>query len=294
MTKTFNSVQGSQLFWRVANNEPSSYAWSGTSYPQGAIRTYRGVNATAPIAGSAGCTSFSGVSCQIPAFGETSVAGESYVLFWDFNLVSEPIYAPAGLGNYHWNLTQRSMISADKALTVAGPTTIPAETATVRGAASHWDGIGVTVRPAGASAPPGTGVTAQSANDFLNSLGVNIGPSQDSSVSQYTTMINYIGVRNVRGSSLRNNAAYVIPLAQATLTKFIYCLGSGWSGTTSSLATEVTEAKRLASAGVLLAVEGANETDNWTVNYNGAVGERLQLLDACRTVATRLVCGGES
>jgi Protein of unknown function (DUF1565) len=153
VTKTFNSVQGSQLFSRVANNEPSSYTWSGASYPQGAIRTYRGVNATAPIASSAGCTSFSGVSCQIPAFGETSVAGESYVLFWDFNLVSEPIYAPAGLSNYHWNLTERSMISADKALTVAGPTTIPAETATVRGAASHWDGIGVTVRPAVASAP---------------------------------------------------------------------------------------------------------------------------------------------
>ena len=152
VTKTFNSVQGSQLFWRVANNEPSSYTWSGTSYPQGAIRTYRGVNATAPIGGSAGCTSFSGVSCQIPAFGETSVAGESYVLFWDFNLVSEPIYAPAGLSNVHWNLTQRSMVSADKTLTVVGPTTIPAETATVRGAASHWDGIGVTVRPAGASA----------------------------------------------------------------------------------------------------------------------------------------------
>ena len=272
-TKTFNSSQGSQLFWRVANNEPAAYTWSGTSYPQGAIRTYRDADATAPIASTAGCTSAGGVSCQIPAIPEWSVAGELYVLFWDFNLVAEPIYAPAGLSNYHWNLTQRSMISADKALTVVGATTIPAETATVRGAPSHWDGIGVTIQPAGASASQ-TGITAVSANDFLISLGVNIGPSQNSSVSQYTAMINYIGVRNVRGSSLRNNAAYVIPLAQATNTKFIYSLGSGWSGTTSSLATEVTEAKKLASAGVLLALEGANETDNWTVTYNGVVGGR--------------------
>jgi hypothetical protein len=152
VTKTFNTSQGSQLFWRMANNEPKSYTWSGTSYPQGTIRTYRGVNAAAPVFSSAGCTSAGGVSCQIPALPETSVAGELYVVFWDFNLPSETIYAPNGLSNYHWNLAVRSEISADTALAVVGATTIPAETATVRGAPSHWDGIAVTIKPVGAPA----------------------------------------------------------------------------------------------------------------------------------------------
>jgi hypothetical protein len=123
------------MFWRVANNEPSSYTWSGTSYPQGTIRTYRGVNPTSPINGSAGCTSASGVSCQIPAISETFVPGELYVGFWDFNLPSETIYGPTDLGNNHYNIAVRSEISGDKALPAA-----VAQKATVRGAASHWTG----------------------------------------------------------------------------------------------------------------------------------------------------------
>ena len=270
--KTFNSIQGSQLFWRVASNEPSSYAWSGTSYPQGAIRTYRGVNAAAPIASSSGCTSVGGVSCQIPAFGETSVAGERYVAFWDFNLVAEPIYAPADLGNYHWNLTLRSMISADKALTVAGAATIPAETATVRGAASHWDGIGVTIRPAGVSAAQ-TGVTAASANDFLNSLGICIAsPANGSSNTTYASLIGYIGVRNVSGGSLEGggSAANSIQLAQLTNTKILWGLDSGFSG--NSVAPDIAAARSLATAGALLAITGANEPDNWSLTYQGQIG----------------------
>jgi hypothetical protein len=355
-TKTFNSSQGSQLFWRVANNEPKAYTWSGTSYPQG-------VNATAPIASTAGCTSAGGVSCQIPAIHETSVAGELYVGFWDFSDITEAIYGPADLVNNHYNQVQRSMISGDKALKVVGSTAVPAETATVRGAANHWDGIAVTVSPASSSSPscplltaagggsfqdksgntwsltsagvitengaavpggdgtaqityvpasapniwgqdagsgawyewqnsswtpgtlpscgssappppPPTGAKAISANDFLNSLGFNIGPGRTSSQSAYQTMINYLGVRVIRGSNVNgNNASWAIPIAQATNTKWIYLLESGPVETQSSLTSiEAVEAKKLAAAGVLLALEGANETDNWYVTWNGAQG----------------------
>lgn len=285
--KTYNSGQGSQLFWRMANNEPSSYTWSATSYPQGVIRTYRGANTTAPIGATAGCTSTGGSSCQIPAFPETTVAGERYVGFWDFNIASTPINGPADLGDSSRNLTQRSMFSGDKTLTVTGSNTVPAENATVPGAPSHWEGIGVTIKPAASAAaasPPATtpsqpttapsagpGVVAVSANDFLNSLGIVIGPSRESTVSQYATMINYIGVRNIRGAALNgNNAAFSIQIAQATNTKFIWELESGWSG--SSLANDIAGAKQLAAAGVLLALEGANEPDNWYVTYNGQQG----------------------
>ena len=267
--KTFNSIQGSQLFWRVANNEPSSYTRSDASCSQGAIRTYRAVHATAPS--SAGLTSIATVSCQIPAFGETSVAGQRYVGFRDFNLASEPITGPADLVNGSRNLTIPSMFSGDKALTVAGATTISAETVTVAGPIGHWEATGVTIQPASSTTSAGSGVAAVSANDFLNSLGINIGPSRNSTVAQYAPLINYIGVRNIRGASFNgNNATYSIQLAQATNTKFIWGLESGWSG--ASLANDISKARQLAAAGVLLAVEGPNEPDNWTVKYNGVTG----------------------
>lgn len=275
--KTFNSVQGSQLFWRVANNEPTSYTWSNTSYPQGVIRTYRGADATAPVGVSAGCTSSGDLSCQIPALTETSVSGERYVGFWDFNLVSESIAGPSDLGNVTRNLTQRSMFSGDKSLTATGSTTIPAETATVTGTASHWEGIAVTVKPAASNsvatsptppAPTGsTGVAASSANDFLNSLGVCSSPDMS-----LASDIKYLGVRNLRGGSFEGGytAADIIALAQATNTKTEWGPQTGFSG--NSLSPDIAAAKAVANAGVLLAIEGPNEPDNFPVTYRGQVG----------------------
>jgi len=150
--KTFNAIQGSQLFWHIANNEPASYTWSGTVYPEGVIRTYRGVNAAAPVGASAGCTSSAGTSCQIPAIYETAVPGERLVGFWDFDLGSESITGPSDLGNPSRDFTQRSMFSGDRVFTMSGgKVKIASETATVTGAGSYWDGIAVTVKPSGSA-----------------------------------------------------------------------------------------------------------------------------------------------
>jgi hypothetical protein len=118
------------------------------------------------------------------------------------------------------------------------------------------------------------GALAHPAAYFLASVGVNIGPGRVASQSQYITMLNYIGARVVRGSNVNGNfASWVIPIAKATNTHWIYGLESGPVETTASLTNvEAAQAKQLASAGVLLALEGANETDNWTVTYNGQVG----------------------
>jgi hypothetical protein len=50
----------------------------------------------------------------------------------------------------------------------------------------------------------------------------------------------------------------------------IWELESGWSG--DSVANDIAGAKQLAAAGVLLALEGANEPDNWYLTYKGAKG----------------------
>jgi hypothetical protein len=69
-------------------------------------------------------------------------------------------------------------------------------------AATGWSG---PVSLPGCSSSSGTGVKAVSANDFLNSLGFNIGPGEESSQSEYIAMINYLGVRSMRGATLNGN-----------------------------------------------------------------------------------------
>jgi hypothetical protein len=107
----------------------------------------------------------------------------------------------------------------------------------------------------------------------LNSLGFNVGPGEESSQSEFIAMINYLGVRSIRGATLNGNqVSWAIPIAQATNTKWLYALDSGPVETPSSLGAEIASARQLANAVFLLAVEGANETDNWTVTWDGVVG----------------------
>jgi len=141
---TFNAIQGAQLWWRVANNEPASYTWSGTSYPEGVIRTYRNVNPT-PIDASAGCGTYA-TSCAIPAMH--GIAAEQYVGFWDNDGAAQTITLPTGFGNAATDHTQRSMAIGDLALTG----TAPIETAT-SSPANYFDGIGVTLVQATANVP---------------------------------------------------------------------------------------------------------------------------------------------
>ncbi len=114
------------------------------------------------------------------------------------------------------------------------------------------------------------------ANDFLNSIGIDFGG--ESTLAEYATLMSYIGVRNFRyGCEGGGTAAYAIQLARATNTKASWGLGSGWGNAswacTDDLAQNViAPAKALAAAGVLLALEGPNEPDNWNVTYKGQVG----------------------
>ncbi len=180
------------------------------------------------------------------------------------------------------------MFSGDKALTASG-SAVPAETAKETAAANYWDAIGVTIEPAAASSASGTGttppaspttppavppttgpgVTAVSANDFLNSLGVNIHPTSNngSPPAQYAPLINYVGVRHTRGYDA---ASDIINISKLTNTTSIYELDSG--GNRTSVSGDIATAKTVAQAGFLLAVEGSNEPNNWPVTYQGQVG----------------------
>ena len=272
-----NSIQSACLYSRVASNEPASYTWTGAAYPDGIIRTYRNA---ASVDASSGAVSTNAASLTLPALASPSKSGEVEVVFGDYNPEGSTVTGPAGTANIFTESVYRSMYAGDIALGSSAPA------ATLKGSAgsSYWDGIAVSIAPASSTTPPppppppppptGTAGNAKTANAFMNSLGINIGVRESTTPAQYAAMINYIGVKNVRGSSASGNSpAFAISLAKATNTKFIYWLESGWSGSTSGLTNiEVANARQMANAGVLLALEGPNETDNWCVTYNGVVG----------------------
>jgi hypothetical protein len=116
----------------------------------------------------------------------------------------------------------------------------------------------------------GTGISAYPASAFLNSLGVNV-HTQLASVSTIESQLNYLGVRFIRSGEDTSSASSMLSICQATGIKAVYGPGSGWSGTTSSLQNDLSaNYKPMATAGCLLAVEGANEPINFSGTYNGA------------------------
>jgi hypothetical protein len=62
----------------------------------------------------------------------------------------------------------------------------------------------------------------------------------------------------------------MIDLATQTRTKCLAFIESGWNG--SDFSVFLDAARELAAAGVLLAVEGPNEPNNWCLTYNDQVG----------------------
>ncbi|WP_395665760.1 glycosyl hydrolase [Methylocella sp.] len=120
---------------------------------------------------------------------------------------------------------------------------------------------------------------AVAAADFLNSLGINIGPSPrvNDRIPEYAKMIRYLGVRNLRGSAsdpTGNTARYMTTLANAADARVIY--GAPTKGGTGErmYSVELPEIRVLAAAGRLLAVEGPNEPETWPVTYNGVRTDR--------------------
>jgi hypothetical protein len=109
--------------------------------------------------------------------------------------------------------------------------------------------------------------TAVAANNFLNSLGINIHMSQGVSEASYEPLFNYTGVRNARDFGVSGRAASYITLHNNT--GVLFDIFAGNSGNVGDL---LSTGKSLASAGGLLSFEGPNEPNNFPITYNGQTG----------------------
>nr|WP_198160778.1 hypothetical protein [Pedobacter panaciterrae] len=106
--------------------------------------------------------------------------------------------------------------------------------------------------------------------DFLNSIGVNSAISKrGESLDKTIALMKYTGIRWIRaGYEGDIPDADFIKLHKETGVKFSYGLLSGGADISRLLAG----ARKLDAAGALLAFEGANEPNNWGLNYNGKEG----------------------
>ena len=109
--------------------------------------------------------------------------------------------------------------------------------------------------------------TAVAANDFLNSLGINIHMSQGVSEASYEPLFNYTGVRNARDFGVSGRAASYVTLHSHT--GVLFDIFAGNSGNVGDL---LSTGQSLANAGGLLSFEGPNEPNNFPVTYNGQTG----------------------
>lgn len=113
---------------------------------------------------------------------------------------------------------------------------------------------------------------AQSAYDFLQSIGVNSAIyRRGESVERTIECINYIGARWIRTDESMNTdeqVAAIKRLHDATGVKISTSLGSGGS----DIESLIQGSRRMAAMGVLLAIEGNNEPNNWGIRYKGQEG----------------------
>lgn len=115
---------------------------------------------------------------------------------------------------------------------------------------------------------------AQSAYDFLQSIGVNSAiHRRGESVERTIECVNYIGARWIRTDESMHTdeqVAAIKQLTDATGVKISTSLGSGGS----DIEELILGSQRMAQMGVLLAIEGNNEPNNWGIRYNGQEGGR--------------------
>jgi hypothetical protein len=110
---------------------------------------------------------------------------------------------------------------------------------------------------------------------FLNTIGVNThiatGVADYGSAATDLTDLQYLGAANVRDGYNPSNESVYTALGQAGI-KFDLETYAGGSVTTSSLQSELSSFNQLNSAapGMVAALEGPNEINNWPVTYNGA------------------------
>ena len=129
--------------------------------------------------------------------------------------------------------------------------------------------------PAAQVAPP---VQAAATADLLDSIGVaSTFPDRGQPIERTIQMVNYAGFRWVRGGieGLTENGPTsletFLKLNRTTGARVSWGLGSGGF----DLAQLLRTARVLAGKGALLAFEGNNEPNNWTVTYQGETGGGL-------------------
>jgi len=115
-------------------------------------------------------------------------------------------------------------------------------------------------------------IAAARASDFLNSIGANSAVStRGERLADTVKAVRYLGLRWIRSGYEGNLPVEdLIELHRQTGIRFSYGLASG--GT--DLPRLLEGARRLASAGALLALEGNNEPNNWGITYQGERGGR--------------------
>jgi hypothetical protein len=122
------------------------------------------------------------------------------------------------------------------------------------------------------SAAENAPVTARRTTDFLDSNGVNSAISvRGENLADTAQAVKYLGLRWIRaGYESDIPLDDLIQLHRQTGVRFSYGLMSGGA----DLPRLLNGARRLASDGALLALEGNNEPNNWGVTYKGRAGGR--------------------
>lgn len=114
------------------------------------------------------------------------------------------------------------------------------------------------------------GAVVVSANEFLNSIGVNAAVSRrGESLDKTIEITQYLGIRWIRsGYEGGLPVEDLLTLHDKNGIKFSYGLLSGGN----DIPLLLKGARKLASTGALLAIEGPNEPNNWSITYNGEKG----------------------
>jgi hypothetical protein len=108
----------------------------------------------------------------------------------------------------------------------------------------------------------GAAVTAVSANDFLNSIGVNLHIQHGQPAAKLVGPLKYTGVRSVRDEADGNfDMAGLLLLYRNAGVRIVFGPGSGAHD--DRIAKTIRACEELAAAGALQAVEGPNEPNNF-------------------------------
>ncbi len=111
--------------------------------------------------------------------------------------------------------------------------------------------------------------TAVPANDFLSTIGVNSAiNSRGEYLEKTLDCMKYIGARWIRSGYGGGSIAHFERLYNEAGIKFSLGLDSGGS----DIERVIEGARNLAPIGALLAIEGNNEPNNWTIEYKGEKG----------------------